>query len=155
VKDMCYEVRRAEACVAPFPPPNMVLHGLDSSTSHTPMQRHACPVFVLVLMSTTWGTGEPQGSTGEAEESSIHPQDLRVLITFSTLFCVSGTCTAQVTVSGLLPRGQYTMGIEQQALLLGGPTIIFQEFRTICGALDSSCSLPHNSRGTSTSPSAR
>jgi hypothetical protein len=70
-------------------------------------------------MSTTWGTGEPQGSTGEAEETSIHPQDLPVLITFSTLFCVSGTCTAQVTVSGLLPRGQYTMGIVVVTVSLG------------------------------------
>ena len=106
-------------------------------------------------MSTTSGRGQPQGSTGEAEETSIHPEDLPVLITFSSLFCASGTCTAQVTVSGLLSRGQYTIGIELQALLLEGPTIIFQDFRTICGALDSSqCRLPHNSTGTSTSPSA-
>jgi hypothetical protein len=123
-----------------------------SHVAHAAMHRHVCLAFMLVLMSTT--SGQPRGSTDEAGENPKHPEEMPVLINFSTLSCASSTCTTQVTLSGLLSRGQYTIGIELQALLLEGPKIIFQDFRSICGTLDSSCLLPHNSTVTSTSPPA-
>ena len=110
--------------------------------------------------------GHTTHTAAEQEDTRMHPEDVPVLVRFST-----SAGSAQVTLSGLAPRAQYTVGLEMSeytggldAMSVASTRIVFQAFRTISvppigqcealgtRALDSSCILPHNKTDTVSHP---
>ena len=106
--------------------------------------------------------GHTTHTAAEQEDTRMHPEDVPVLVHFST-----SAGSAQVTLSGLAPRAQYTVGLEMSeytggldAMSVASTRPVFQAFRTISvppigqcealgtRALDSSCILPHNKTDT-------
>lgn len=101
-------------------------------------------------------SGGHTAHTTETEGMRMHPEDVPVFVDFST-----SVGSVQLTLSGLAPRAQYTVGLEMSKYVATfDPRPVFQSFQMISvpqighceplgtRTLDSSCILPRNKTDT-------